>query len=190
MALNISKTGILKGNQLIEPFISLPDGSKWQLLLFHYVDGGNNLFKSSNCNYCNDFGLFSRLKWIDNFTYGENGYEFYVIQDGIEYRWTQTNQPTASTISGLTAVSGYPDPVNGLAKNTSQAKSYLGYGSWWGACGAYSSYTSSGKTGIPAFGGHNATGICAEYLALYARISEPKAFFESNVAQGAEFYEY
>ena len=41
MDVNISKTGILNG-LAIEPFITLADGSKWQLLLFHYVDKGNN----------------------------------------------------------------------------------------------------------------------------------------------------
>jgi hypothetical protein len=73
----LTKTGIMYDN-MVEPFITLPDGSYWQLMLFHYVDGGHNLFTSSNATNCNDFGLYSRLKDINNFTY--NGkYEFYVI---------------------------------------------------------------------------------------------------------------
>jgi len=86
MALNISKTGILSA-KIVEPFIALSDGSQWQLLLFHLVDNGNNLFTSSNAGYCNDHGLFSRLNWIDSFTYNSK-YEFYVIQDGTTHRWT------------------------------------------------------------------------------------------------------
>jgi len=82
----ISKTGILSAN-LIEPYLTLSDGSNWQLLLYHYVDGGNNLFTSSNATDCNEWGLYSRLKWINEFTYNDK-YEFYVRQDGVEHRWT------------------------------------------------------------------------------------------------------
>lgn len=185
MNLNISQSGILTGN-IVEPFISLADGSNWQLLLFHYVDYGNNLFTSSNAIYCDDWGLYSRLKWINNFTYNSK-YEFYVIQDGIEHRWTQTSQPTASSITGLTVITG--NPVNGLAK-ANQSNTYIGYNSWWGACGSWTSYTAGGKTGIPGFGTHNANGICQKYLALYARIEKPKAFAEDGGIQGVEFYEY
>jgi hypothetical protein len=85
----------------------LADGSKWQLLLYHYVDNGNNLFTSANATYCNDFGLFSRLAWINNFTY-DSKYEFYIIQDGVEHRWTQTSAPTATSPAGLTVITGNP----------------------------------------------------------------------------------
>lgn len=189
MALNISKTGILKGNQSIESFISLPDGSNWQLLLFHYVDNGNNLFTSDNCGYCNNFGLFSRLQWIDSFVY-DNKYEFYVIQDGVEHRWTQTNAPwTTTAITDFILISG--TVRNGICKNSQKAALAISSTSpWWNACGSYSSYSTGGKTGIPGFGSNDATGVCTKYLALYARISKPKAFFENNVAQGAELYEY
>ena len=186
MSLNISKTGSLSG-KAIEPFITLPDGSSWQLLLFHYVNKGNNLFTQSNATNCNDFGLYSRLKWIDNFTY-DNKYEFYVIQDGGEHRWTQTNVPTTSTTAtDLTVITG--NPVNGIAKG-SQGNTYLGYNSWWGACGCWTSYTSGGKTGIPGFGTHGVDAMCENYLALYARIEKPKAFAEDSGIQGVEFYEY
>jgi len=73
----LTKTGIFK-DYMVEPFITLSDGSKWQLLMFHYVDNGTNLFTSSNAAYCNDFGLYSRLQYIDNFTY-DSKYEFYAI---------------------------------------------------------------------------------------------------------------
>ena len=182
----LTKTGIMK-DYMIEPYKTLPDGSHWQLMLFHYVDGGNNLFTQSNATYCNDFGLYSRLCDINNFTYN-NGYEFYVIQDGIEYRWTQTSQPTASSIAGKTVVSGYADPVNGLAK-ASQSNTYIGYGSWWGACGCWTSYTVSGKKGIPGFGAHTSAGICAEYLALYARISDSKFKLATQNAYAENFIE-
>lgn len=183
--LNISKTGILKG-QIVEPFISLPDGSNWQLLLFHMVENGTRLFTQENATYCNDWGLYSRLKWINEFTY-DNKYEFYVIQDGIEHRWTQTSQPTASSISGRTVISG--NPVNGLAK-ANQSKTYIGYNTWWGACGCWTSYSTGGKTGIPGFGSHSADGMCTDYLALYARIEKPKTFLEDNLSQANNFYEY
>lgn len=182
----LTKTGILYDN-MIESIKVLPDDSYWQLVLFHYVDGGNNLFTSTNAIDCNEFGLFSRLKDIDNFTYN-NKYEFYVIQDDTEFRWTQTNKPTASAISGLSVVSGYTNPVNGLAK-ASQSNTYIGYGSWWGACGCYTSYTQSGKTGIPGFGPHNANGICTRYLALYARIPSPSAKLADQLANSSEFIE-
>jgi len=182
----LTKTGILYDN-MIESIKVLPDGSYWQLLLFHYVDNGNNLFTSSNATNCNDFGLYSRLKDINNFTY--NGkYEFYVIQDDIEYRWTQTNQPTASSVSGLTTVSGYANPVNGLAK-ASQSYTYIGYGTWWGACGAWTKYSTGGKTGIPGFGTHDVNGMCTRYLALYARIEKPDAKLSNQTANSFEFIE-
>lgn len=183
----LTKTGIMK-DYMIEPYKTLPDGSHWQLMLFHYVDGGKNLFTSSNATYCNDFGLYSRLRDINNVKYDSSKYEFYVIQDGVEYRWTQTSQPTASSIAGKTVVSGYADPVNGLAK-ANQSNTYIGYSSWWGACGCYKSFTSGGRTGIPGFGTHDANGICAEYLALYARISDSKFKLATQNAYASNFIE-
>lgn len=185
MSLNVTPKGILNG-RIVEPHLVLSDGSKWQLMLFHLVDKGKRLFTSSNATYCNDFGLFSRLAWIDNFTYG-TGYEFYVIQDGTIYRWSQTSAPTASTITGLTAITG--NPVNGLAKG-SQGNTYIGYNSWWGACGCWTSYTTGGKTGIPAFGAHSGVGICEDYLALYARVEKFNAFAEDQIINGGNIYEY
>ncbi len=185
MSLNITKTGIFNGD-IVEPYLILPDQSKWQLMLYHYIDKGNNLFTSSNATFCNDLGLYSRLAWINNFIY-DNKYEFYVIQDGIEHRWTQTSQPTASSISGLTVISG--NPVNGLAK-ASQSNTYIGYSSWWGACGCWTSYTLSGKKGIPGFGAHSAAGIAEYYLTLYTRVNEFKAFAENGIISGNNFYEY
>lgn len=185
MSLNITKTGIFKGD-IVEPYLKLNDNSEWQLMLYHYVDKGSNLFTSNNATYNNDFGLFSRLAWIDNFTFN-NVYEFYVIQDGNIFRWSQTSQPTASSITGKTDIIG--TPVNGLAK-TSQNNSYLGYGSWWGACGCWTKYSTGGVTGIPGFGSHGAAGICQYYLALYARIENKKAFIEDNILNGNTLYEY
>lgn len=182
MALNISKTGILQA-QFVEPYLTLSDGSNWQLLLFHLVDNGTRLFTSSNCGYCNDFGLYSRLQWIDSFIYNSK-YEFYVIQDGTAHRWTQTNAPwTTTSVAGFTAVSG--SPGGGICKcngNTALAATNT-TSNWWRACGCYKIYNS----GIPGF---NST-TCKQYLALYARIDKPKVFFEKNeAAQGVEFYEY
>lgn len=186
--MGIYKQGQWSSNRLVEPYLQLSDGSMWQLLLYHLVDSGTRLFTSSNCQYCNDFGLYSRLKWIDSFVY-DSKYEFYVIQDGVEHRWTQTNQPTANAIADLTVITG--NPVNGLAK-ASQSNTYIGYDSWWGACGCWTSYTTGGVTGIPGFGPHNASGICQNYLALYARIAtDPfQAFVEKNALQASNFYEY
>lgn len=182
---NIIKTGIWSGN-LIEPFITLSDGSNWQLLMFHYVDGGNNLFTQDNAADCNEWGLYSRLKWINNFTYN-NLYEFYVIQDDVEHRWTQTSSPTATSPSGVTVITG--NPVQGIAK-ANQNNTYLGYNSWWGALGCWTKYTTGGKTGIPGFGSHNETGMCTKYLALYARIEKPIAFIEDDSTFANQFYEY
>lgn len=183
----IEKTGTLN-DDIIEPFITLSDGSNWQLLLFHKVDNGTRLFTSSNATYCNNYGLFSRLAYINNFTYN-NKYEFYVIQDGKEFRWTQTSQPTASSIAGKTVISGYLDPVNGLAK-ASQSNTYIGYNAWWGACGCWTQYSTGGKTGIPGFGSHDVNGMCTDYLALYARIEKPHVFKENNSIQANEFIEH
>lgn len=66
--MSLTKIGIWDG-KIVEPFLTLSDGSNWQLLLLHYVDNGNNLFTRDNAIDCNDFGLYSRLKWIDDFTY-------------------------------------------------------------------------------------------------------------------------
>ena len=52
----LTKTGIMNDN-IEESIMTLPDGSCWQLLLFHYVDNGNNLFTSTNATNCNEFGL-------------------------------------------------------------------------------------------------------------------------------------
>ena len=168
----LTKTGILK-DYAIEPYKTLSDGSYWKLMLFHYVNNGSNLFTSSNATYNNGFGLYSRLRDIANYTY-DSKYEYYVIQDGKEFRWTQTSSPTAASITGLTTVSGYTNPVNGLAK-ANQSNTYIGYRAWWGACGCWTSYSTGGKTGIPGFGSHDGNGICTTYLALYTRIEKPKA---------------
>lgn len=168
----LTKTGIFK-NYAIEPYKTLPDGSYWKLMLFHYVNNGTNLFTSSNATYNNGFGLYSRLRDIANYTY-DSKYEYYVIQDGKEFRWTQTSSPTATSITGLTTVSGYNNPVNGLAKPSSLTQTYIGYNTWWGACGCWTKYSTGGKTGIPGFGSHDGNGICTNYLALYTRIEKPK----------------
>ena len=186
MSLNITKTGIFKGD-IVEPFMTLSDGSKWQLMMYHYVDKGNNLFTQSNCLYCNDFGLYSRLGWINEFIY-DNKYEFYVIQDGKLFRWTQTSQPTATSISGKTDILG--SSYVGLARNTSQNKTYFGYNTWWGACGCWTSYTQNGVTGIPGFGGNSGSNVTQYYLTLYVRITQPNAFAEDGIISGTNFYEY
>lgn len=182
----LTKTGIMYDN-MEESIMTLPDGSHWQLLMFHYVDNGNNLFTKSNALYCNDFGLFSRLQYIDNFKYTDTTYEFYVIQDGVEYRWTQTNAPTATSPSGFSAVSGYANPIQGLVKNG--GNTYFGYGSWWGACGCWTKWSTGGKSGIPGFGPHDATGTCSQYLALYARIPKTDVKLADQTANTSEFIE-
>ena len=154
-------------------------------MLYHYVDGGNNLFTQSNATYCNNFGLFSRLKDIANYIY-DGKYEYYVVQDGKEFRWTQTSSPTASSIAGLTTVSGYTNPVNGLAK-ANQSYTYIGYGAWWGAVGCWTSYSTGGKTGIPGFGSHDANGICTTYLALYTRVPNTPASFSNDTSYATNF---
>lgn len=190
--MNISKTGILNSN-IVEPFLTLPDGSNWQLLLFHYVDNGNNLFTQANAGYCNDFGLYSRLQWIDNFQYN-NLYEFYVLQDYKEFRWSQTNAPLSTTaITGFTVITG--TVRNGLCKRASGTAQHALLGetssnTWWQACGSWDSYTSGGITGIPGFGGSSNSCIVKNYLALYARINNPKTFLEQNTSSGKQIYEY
>lgn len=186
--MSLTKTGIWDG-EIVEPFLTLSDGSNWQLLLLHYVDNGNNLFTRENAINCDNFGLYSRLKWIDDFTY-DNKYQFYVIQDGVQHRWTQTSIPTASSSAeGMTIILG--NPVNGIAKATNQSQSYFGYNAWWGACGCWTKYSSEGKSGIQGFGPHGADGICSQYLILYARIDSPKLFLQKNgVKNRVSFYEF
>lgn len=179
---SINKQGVLTGEP-IEPFITLPDGSSWRLMMFHYIDKGTHLFTQANAQYSNEWGLFSRLKYIDDVKYN-NTYEYYVLQDGVPYRWTQTSAPTAASITGFTAVTGYTKPTYGLAK-ANQSNTYLGYGSWWGACGCWTQYSSGGKTGIPGF-----TGVAEYYIALYARIDKINAFFEEDAVNANSFYEY
>lgn len=184
MSLNITKTGIFNG-QIIEPFITLSDGSKWQLICGHLIDGGNHLFTSTNAGYCNDYGLYSRCQYADAFKYG-NLWEFYVIQDGKKMRWTQTNAPSATSPSGFTSILG--NPTQGLVRNNSAT--YFGYNSWWSAVGCWTSYTLNGKKGIPGFGPHTVEGIATDYLFVYARIEIPHAFAEDGIISGKEIYEY
>lgn len=184
MSLNITKTGIFNG-QIVEPFLTLPDGSQWKLLCYHYVDHGNNLFEKSKAGYCNDWGLYSRCQYADEYKYN-NIYEYYIIQDGIEMRFSQTNKPSATSLSGFTNILG--TPTNGIVKNG--GNTYFGYNSWWGATGCWTKYTTGGVTGIPGFGPHNADGMCQYYLAVYARIDNINAFAEDKIISGREIYEY
>lgn len=180
MSLNITKTGIFNG-QIVEPFITLSDGSKWQLICYHYIDHGNNLFTSSNAGYCNDFGLYSRCQYADAFKYG-NLWEFYAVQDGKEMRWTQTSAPSATSIAGFTKISGNVN--KGLARGNNNA--YFGYSSWWAAVGSWTPYGSGANKGIPGMDGTNAI----NYLAVYARIETPHVFAENKIISGKEIYEY
>ena len=100
------------------------------------------------------------------------------------YRWTQTTAPSTSTSVTVNAVTGYTAPSYGLGKS-SQANAYFGYGSWWGAAGSWTQFTSGGKTGIPGF-----SGVCTNYLALYARVDKQVAFFEEDAANANQFIEY
>lgn len=174
--MNITRTGILKSKQIISHNLTLPDQSEWKLMLFHYVDKGNHLFTKDNAGYCNEWGLYSRLQFLDKMKY-DNKYEFYVIQDDIVYRWTQTSSPTASSIAGMTVIQG--NPVNGIA-DAGSANTYFGYGSWWGACGCWTKYTTGGVSGIPGFGPHGVEGMCTEYLALYARVPNFQVSVDRN----------
>lgn len=189
--MGIYKQGQWSSNRLVEPYLQLSDGSRWQLLLYHLVDNGTRLFTSSNCQYCNDFGLYSRLKWIDSFVY-DSKYEFYVIQDGVEHRWTQTNAPlTTTSVAGFTLVSG--TVRGGICQNSSYGVLAITNSTpWWNCCGAIRSYTTGGVTGIPGFGPNDASGICQRYLALYARIATNplQAFVENKAVQASNFYEY
>lgn len=182
MAPSINKQGVLSGYP-VEPFQVLPDGSTWRLLLFHVIDYGTHLFTPDLAPYSNEWGLFSRLKYADEFKYDDK-YEFYVIQDGREFRWTQTSKPTDATIAGFAAVTGYTKPDYGLAKGN-QTSSYFGYNSWWGAAGSYTKFTSNGATGIPGF-----TGVAKNYLALYVRVPDIHAFMEEDAVNANNFYEY
>ena len=179
----INKQGILSSDNPIEPYIVLPDGAIFKLILFHVVDNGTHLFTNNNADYCNEWGLYSRLRYADTYQYN-NKYEFYALQDGTLYRWTQTSAPSATSISGFSAVTGYTQPTYGLAKGN-QSNTYFGYNSWWGAAGCWTSYTESGKTGIPGF-----RGLCTNYLALYARVDKQVAFFEADAANANQFIEY
>lgn len=179
-SLNISKNGILNG-KIIEPFITLSDGSKWQLLLYHYINSGANLFTADNAGYCNLPGLYSRLNWIDSFILNSK-YEFYAIQDGTVYRWSQTNAPlTTTTITGYTAITGTPGGLCKCSGNTLLARSNS-TSNWWNACGCWTNYSG----GIPGLGAVKAT----KSLALYVRISTPKTFAEDNMINGGQIYEY
>ena len=80
---------------------------------------------------------------------------------------------------------------SGICKNSQKgALAISSTTPWWNCCGSYTSYTTSGVTGIPGFGPNTTAGMCTQYLKLYARINKPIAFFEDDRAQGTEFYEY
>ena len=179
----LTKTGVMYDN-MVEPFITLSDGSYWQLLMFHYVDDGKNLFTSSNANNCNDFGLFSRLKDIDGFKLN-NQYEFYAIQDSTAYRWIQTNAPlTTTAVAGFSVVSGYNSPGAGICKcngNTLLARTNT-TSNWWNAFGCYKLYNG----GIP---GLNSV-VCKKYLALYARIEKVDVKISNQIANASHFIEF
>lgn len=186
---NITKAGTWN-NLIVEPFITLSDNSKWQLLLFHEVKKGTNLFTASTCSYNNGIGLWSRLKWVDLFSYSSK-YEFFVIQDGTSHRWYQTNAPyTTTSVTGFSKITG--TVRSGLCKNSTYGCLAISPSTpWWNLCGGYSSYSTGGAVGIPGFGSNDASGICQDYLALYARIVEPKAFIEKyDVTNGNNIYEY
>lgn len=178
----LTKTGIMHDN-MEESIMTLPDGSCWQLLLFHYVDNGNNLFTSSNATNCNDFGLFSRLKDINNFKIGTQ-YEFYGLQDGNAYRWIQTNAPmTTTAVTGFSAVSGYTSPGAGICKcngNTVLARTGT-TSNWWNAVGCYTKYNG----GIPGY----AQTICKKYMALYARIEKADVKISNQTLNASEIIE-
>lgn len=182
MSLNITKTGIFNG-QIVEPFITLADGSKWQLICYHYIDHGNNLFLKEEAGYCNKPGLYSRCQYADAFKYGDL-WEFYAIQDGKEMRWTQTSAPHATSIAGFTKISGAV--TRGLARPNANNNTYFGYGSWWSAVGCWTVYGSGATRGIPGMDSTNAI----NYLAVYARIEKPIAFAEDGIISGQEIYEY
>ena len=176
----LKNTGVFY-NYASEPYMQLSDGSYWKLLLFHQVDNGNNLFTSSNATYNNGFGLYSRLRDIDKYTY-DNKYEFYVIQDGAQHRWTQTNAPmTTTSVAGFTAISG--SPGGGICKckgNTVLAASNT-TSNWWRACGCWTKY----QGGIPGFN----SAVCKGSMALYVRISAITFQIETQNNNAKEFIE-
>lgn len=186
---SVSKPGVLQG-EFVEPFITLSDGTKWQLILFHYVDHGDHLFTEQNAGYCNEYGLFSRLQYADAFQYSDEKWHFYVIQDGIEYRWLQPFAPTAGASTVVNGYSGYPEPIYGIATGGNHTESYSSGNVSWGQCGSWTKKTLDGKSGIGGFGGSTSDNICQYYLALYARIDTPIAFFENGVANANSFQEY
>lgn len=180
----LTKTGTLYDNIDESTIMTLPDGSHWRLLMYHLVNGGKNLFSSTNCMECNEFGLFSRLKYIDNYMF-DNKYEFYVIQDGTTYRWTQTSAPfSTSSVSGFAAVSGFNSPGSGICRCTNYTllARTSSTNNWWNAIGCYHEYNG----GIPGFNSI----VCKENMALYVRVDDDKAKLSNSSAHATEFIEF
>lgn len=117
---------------------------------------------------------FSKLKIFfnnDNYRRSDGTYEF-MVKEKLEsgsteqvFRWKQTSNPTASTVTGYQLISQTMNPNRsfGLKCNGSYAVFHNG-STWWCACGAFSAF----NNGIPGFGGTVLTG----YIDLYVRVDK------------------
>lgn len=146
-----------------------PEYPLW-LKLLHHNAPANNLFTAANCKKNSDNDLYSRCGWLFGNTIFklDNGKYEMLAKEKTEsgsteniFRWTQTSSPTASTITGFSAITNVSGShLLGLKHNGSYAAFHNG-STYWCACGSYTKYNG----GNPGF----KDVIKSGYLDLFVR---------------------
>lgn len=165
-----------------------PDEPVWLRVLHHNNPKGARFTTQEDAKDKDTADQFSKLKIFfnnDNFRRANGNYEF-MAKEKLEsgsteqvFRWTQTSNPTASTVTGYKLISQTIDAGRnfGLKNNGSYAVFHNG-NTWWCACGSWSAF----NNGIPGFGGTVLTG----YLDLYVRVDKvtlPAGYTELQYVQ-------
>ena len=166
----------------------MPDEPVWLRVLHHNNPKGARFTSQEDGKNKDTADQFSKLKIFfnnDDFRRADGNYEF-MVKEKLEsgsteqtYRWSQTSNPTASTVTGYKLISQTNDPGRsfGLKNNGSYAVFHNG-STWWCACGSWSVF----NEGIPGFGGTVLTG----YLDLYVRadkVTLPAGYTELQYVQ-------
>lgn len=152
-------------------------GCTW-LRLLHHNAPATNLFKESTKGNSVSDNLFSKLYLFTNSDrFKGNGGKFeFVAKEKLEsssaentYRWAQTSNPTASTVTGYSLISQTYSAGRNFGLKNGGSYGFCHNGStWWCCCGSVSAY----QGGIPGFGGVVKTG----YIDLYIRVDGTSYF--------------
>lgn len=167
---SIYKNGIIEHDLYSEP-IQLEDGSLWVPICVHNINGGNNMFATTDdfsIPVYHSHDLWANFPNIDLISRPENGYYEFLVKQQIEidgawstYRFKQTVNPltatwaTAGPNSGnFTWISGYNGTAYGgmykMSSPTATSGNYMCFtnsssGNWFG-CGCKQVY----QGGIPS----------------------------------------